>query len=142
MRGGRAEVHLNWRNMQGILSFNLTASSLRLVDRLGRSIGGSRRGVGRLLSGRRLVGLGCWWGPVGLGGGGLGVHWLLGSGGLIHRGSCAGLGVHRVGWSYGDRSRRWRGGDIDRVRAPLGVRLELIVYRARLSIVRSYHDFQ
>ena len=55
-----------------------------------------------LLSGRRLS-----------------VDGPLGGGRLVHGGGSGRLGVHRVGRSYGDWSRGWRCGDVDRVGVPL-----------------------
>jgi len=48
-----------------------------------------------------------------------GVDGLLGGGRFVDRSSRGGLGVHRLGWSYGDRGRGWRGRDVDRVRVGL-----------------------
>ena len=51
-----------------------------------------------------------------------GVDGLLGGGRFVDRSSRGGLGVHRLGWSYGDRGRGWRGRDVDRVRVGLQAR--------------------
>ena len=47
------------------------------------------------------------------------VDWLLGGWRFVDRSSRGGLGVHRLGWCYGDWGRGWRGRDVDRVRVGL-----------------------